>query len=141
MDSIRDQIWAEALHRYNAGEQYKEMHQFLQPIRDAAAGAKAGSEHLEGFTEFVSEMLERDAANLAAGSPVARDPLKGYSMDELVTAFLAKNEIFGGGTVPTDKVVNFRRQNSAQLTACLKELGMVNRKITRKKVMRWFRGE
>ena len=141
MDSIRNQIWAEAIHRYKLGEQYREIPRVLQPIRDAAAGAKAGSEHLEGFTEYVADKLEKDANHQATGV-VFRDPTKGYSMDELVQGFLQADAMYSlDNTVSVHQIVNFRRQNSAQLTACLKELGMVNRKVTKKKVSRWFRGE
>ena len=140
MDACRDQLWAEALHRYNAGERFQEIPEPLREIRDAAAGSKAGSEYLEGFTEYVSNRLDRDDTD-RAGGVVFRDPDKGYSMDELVLGFLEHSEVPNtGNTVSNGQVVNFRRQNSAQLTSCLKQLGMVNRAATKKRTMRWFRG-
>ena len=140
MDAARDQIWAEALHRYNAGERFQEIPEHLREIRDAAAGAKAGSEYLEGFTEFVSGKLEKDAIDQSVGV-VFRDPTKGYSMDELILGFLEYSEVpLTTNTVSNGQVVTFRKQNSAQLTACLKQLGMVNRKTGKQRVMRWFRG-
>ena len=138
MDAAREQIWAEAMQRYNTGEKFKEIPRVLHEIRDAAAGAKAGSEHLEGFTEYVADKLEKDAADTAAGSPVAKDPSAGYAMDTLIEGFLNKN-VIDMNTASVGQIVNFRRQNSAQLTACLKLLGMVNRKVTKKKVSRWFK--
>ena len=138
MDDIRDQLWAEALYRYNAGERFQEIPEALQPIRDAAAGAKAGSEYLEGFTEYIADRLEKDDTDRAAGVSL-RDPSKGYSMDELIEGFLKKNDVMNISEVSVDRVVSFRRQNAAQLTACLKQLGMVNKPVGKKRAMRWFR--
>ena len=142
MDSIRNQIWAEALYRYNAGETVQgNVPIFYSPSVTPPQVPRRVANIWRGSPSIVANKLEKDADHQATGV-VFRDPTKGYSMDELVQGFLQADAMYSlENTVSVHQIVNFRRQNSAQLTACLKELGMVNRKATKKKVSRWFRGE
>ena len=59
----RDQIWAEGLHRYRAGERFEELPESLHALRDAAAQSKAGNGHLDHFFEMVAGQLERGGAS------------------------------------------------------------------------------
>ena len=86
LDTHRDHIWAEALHRYRAGERFQELPESMHTLRDAAAEAKVGNGHLDHFFEVVTAQLERGGDGLA--------------LHELVTGFLTTWDGFNGPRVP-----------------------------------------
>ena len=53
LNEHREQIFAEAMHRYHAGERFAELPAELHKARDAAAQMKAGNEALDNFFESV----------------------------------------------------------------------------------------
>ena len=56
LDTHRDQIWAEALHRYRAGERFEELPEPLHALRDSVAQEKAGNGHIDPFFESVERL-------------------------------------------------------------------------------------
>ena len=126
LDTHRDQIWAEGLHRYRAGERFEELPESLHALRDAAAQSKAGNGHLDHFFEMVAGQLERGGAS------------GGLALHELVTGFLTTWDGLEPRTPDGGRVSEFVHKNSSALAAGLKDLGLVQRKVGKSKLRRWF---
>ena len=134
----RQQIWAEALHRYRAGERFEELPDELHEARDHAAQLKAGNGHLDNFFESVTAQV----GHLQAGG---RFPDDGLALHDMVTKFLTtiNTSAEGEGVFrepDQGRVSEFVNRNSVALSAGLKQLGLVQRKVGKTKSRRWFPG-
>ena len=136
LNEHRLQIWAEAMHRYNAGERFAELPAELHEARDNAAQEKAGSGHLDNFFESVTAQV----GHLQAGD---RFPDGGVSVHKLVTEFLTTINTSAEGEgifrePDQGKVSEFVSRNAVPISAGLKQMGMTQRKIGKAKLRRWF---
>ena len=124
LDNHRDQIWAEGLHRYRSGERFEELPEHLHTLRDAAAQQKSGTGHLDGFFEMVRAQLERRG--------------DGMALHEMVSEFLTTWENWGARPPDGGRVSEFVNKNASALGAGLKGMGLVQRKVGKLKLRRWF---
>ena len=130
----RQQIWAEALHRYRSGERFEELPDELHEARDHAAQLKAGNGHLDNFFESVTTQV----GHLQAGD---RFPDGGLAVHDMVARFLTTTDALGIPKEPDQgRVSDFVNRNAVVISAGLKQLGLVQRKVGKAKVRRWFPG-
>ena len=135
LDEHRQQIFAEAMYRYHAGERFEELPDALHEARDSAAQQKAGNGSLDNFFESVAAQV----ASLQAGD---RFPEGGVSVHELVTRFMTVLNTSTEGPIFKEpdqaRVSEFVNRNSVPISAGLKQLGLSQRKIGKAKLRRWF---
>ena len=132
MDDNRAQIFAEALYHWNRGGRFEEIAEDLHATRDAAAAQKAGNGHLDNFFEGVAETL--DGLMTRGGFPA-----EGLAVADLVSTFLATVEAYGPAREPDgEKVSEFLNRNSVAISAGLQGLGLIQRKVGKRKIRRWF---
>ena len=128
----RAQVWAEGLYRYRSGERFQELPDELHAARDHAAQLKTGNGHLDSFFEVVIAHVER----LQGGG---RFPDGGLAVHDMVERFLTTTDVLGIAKEPDPgRISDFVNRNSVAISAGLKQIGLVQRKVGKQKLRRWL---